>query len=159
PAGPPKVELGQPCGCSTGMCGADGKTTAPISLSIALDCCAASDPPSSPPGTQPFFRLDGGSTFLDASYSLVDVFRTRTPPALCGDFYFGYIVTCGAITTSQVNPGSGNLILQVSPPSAGPFDPLPVLTYNSFAIGCSEFGAGWTSTFKRRLFQISATSA
>jgi len=57
-----------------------------------------------------------------------------------------------------INLGSGNLVLRLSHPGGGPFDPTPILTYNSLTPASSEFGYGWTAVPKQNLVVISSTA-
>ena len=53
-----------------------------------------------------------------------------------------------------------NLSLQLSTPDAGPFAPLPVLTYNAAAAGSSiQFGRGWSDRFNPTVASIDSTTA
>ena len=52
----------------------------------------------------------------------------------------------------QINPASGNLLLQVTPPAGNTLTLLPTLSFNSTnAASASEVGNGWSHTFKRHL--------
>jgi YD repeat-containing protein len=55
-----------------------------------------------------------------------------------------------------VNPSGGNLVLRLAHPEGGPFDPRPVLTYNSQSPATSEFGYGWSGAAKETLTSTSA---
>src|SRR5262249_45346885 len=55
-----------------------------------------------------------------------------------------------------INIGSANLVLRLSHPSGGPFDPTPILTYNSFSPASSEFGYGWSAVPKQTLAVVTS---
>jgi hypothetical protein len=47
---------------------------------------------------------------------------------------------------ARVNPGAGNLVVQLGPPAAGPADPRLLFTYNSSSLSANEYGTGWMGT-------------
>ncbi len=58
-----------------------------------------------------------------------------------------------------INPATGNLLLQASPPGGDAFTMPPLLAYNSTnAATASEVGNGWTHTFKRQVQIIGGTT-
>lgn len=52
---------------------------------------------------------------------------------------------------AKLNVSNGNLVVQLQTPEAGPFDPTPVLTYNSTSPTASEFGTGFSAFPKQTL--------
>src|SRR5690606_24143535 len=59
----------------------------------------------------------------------------------------------------QVNPASGNVIVQYQLPSAGKFDPMSVLTYNSKSNQQGAFGTGWNTLLQPRVVELSENVA
>ena len=49
--------------------------------------------------------------------------------------------------TWEVEPADGIVVVSVSPPALGAFDPQPVFTYSSESPASSELGFGWFHTF------------
>ena len=58
----------------------------------------------------------------------------------------------------ELNPACGNLLVRLAPPVAGPFDPSPILAYNSQAPGYSKFGWGWSLVPKQTLTSLTAAT-
>ena len=63
---------------------------------------------------------------------------------------------CGG--PAELNPASGNVVVRLAPPSAGPFDPTPILVYNSQEPAYSEFGWGWSLVPKQTVVSLTAAS-
>jgi len=63
---------------------------------------------------------------------------------------------CGA--NVGLNLFSGNLLVQVGPPAAGPFATQAMITYNSAAQEQTEFGYGWTSLLRQFITPVDPTS-
>ena len=58
--------------------------------------------------------------------------------------------SAGSADHAQIDPSVGKLVLTLAPPPTGGFTIPPALTYNSnLSSTTSEFGHGWTSTFRR----------
>ena len=60
----------------------------------------------------------------------------------------------------EVNAQTGGLAVQAGGPTAGGYDPNPILTYNSAAAStATEVGNGWTHDFKRRVATSGVSNA
>jgi YD repeat-containing protein len=59
----------------------------------------------------------------------------------------------------RMNPANGRVRTAISPPSAGKFDIMPSFYYNSAALGATEYGFGWTGSFRRQVTEIDPSTA
>jgi RHS repeat-associated protein len=59
----------------------------------------------------------------------------------------------------RINPAYGRLRTAIGPPRASKFDVLPSFYYNSASLGATEYGNGWTGTFRRKVTEIDSTTA
>ena len=98
------------------------------------------------PGTTPCFRTNP-RTILDRAFANANLgYRQYRTMSRNLDK-----VGSSCSLNATVNLGNGNVIVQVAPPLGGPFDTLPVLTYNSRAEEQTSFGYGWTSILSQRV--------
>ena len=100
--------------------------------------------PFSPPGTSP----DYGHAILNQFAAMLARWLRQLQPFVPG----------ARGGPGELNPASGNLLLRMGPPSAGPFDPSTMLVYNAQAPAASEFGWGWSLVPKQTLTSLTANS-
>jgi YD repeat-containing protein len=98
--------------------------------------------PFTPVGTDP----DYGSPVFAQTASMLARWRSQVQPSVPG--------TLGG--PAELNPANGHLLVRLHPPIAGPFDPTPILVYNSQGTVDSEFGWGWTLVPKQRLTSLTS---
>lgn len=118
-------------------------TFPPLSLFPAIDQCTC---PGCPPGTLPAYTPSGLPPILAYAYlsgnqyvpsGIVPLSQGLLPP------------TTPFHPSMQINPGAGNLALTLGMPPVGPVSAQTQLTYNSDTPAASEYGYGWSGTFKR----------
>src|SRR5437867_3722217 len=96
----------------------------------------------------------GGSNALSHAARIWKRARERVVPALPGAGGGG-----GVASPCRIDPSTGNLTVQVDAPYNGPFETRPIFTYNSQSTDTTEYGRGWTGTYRRRLTNVVSPSA
>jgi hypothetical protein len=134
------------CDCSGGSgCGCGGAgPPRKMSLPAQKFRCINPAPPASGGAAVPGNGISQASQLVKSTQSLVHI---DIPDGVVGPGY--------------LNIANGNLVVLLDHPAGGPFDPTPVLVYNSRnATGAnSEYGFGWTELHKNKVSVISPAKA
>ena len=128
------------CGCENSpQCGC-GRLIDALPYTFMSGRCQCVASTHCPPGSRAKFSRNAVSQATDMLARWQSQLRPTVPGALGGP--------------GSLNVAGGNLVVRLTPPGGGAFDPVPVLTYNSDAPAASEFGYGWTASHKQTLTDL-----
>jgi hypothetical protein len=146
--GPPGTGGGGGSGGSCGCSGTGGGNPPPVG---GPPPTFGPNPPTmgnpTLPRAIPFIQISagGGHDALGRAASLLQIASNKAIPPVslstggCNSLGGGCVV----------NPATGNLMLQTSPPACDSFYIPPLLSFTSTNLTATEFGNGWTSVFSR----------
>jgi YD repeat-containing protein len=144
--GPAHCCVPSPCSCEDSKeCKGCKKRVDALRYTYLAGKCRCRSQSSCPPESDPVFSRNAVSQVTTMLARWQQQLRAPVPGALDGP--------------GRLNVASGNLVVRLSHPDGGAFDPVPFLTYNSDTPASSEFGYGWFAAPKQVLTSLSSTSA